>query len=172
MANESWSLDGGIHEVPLPHVGGRLWLCGKHVVGPDPDAALQRVEADTIVCLVEQHELADRYPNYVAWLSVAPPTRAVRFPINDLSAPGLTTMRPFLDDLVARLRRGDGLIVHCGAGIGRAGTTAVAVLVLLGEPLDAALTQVRAHRPMAGPEGGMQMALVRALADDVARSAE
>jgi hypothetical protein len=143
MANESWSLDGGIHEVPLPQVGGRLWLCGKHVVGPDPDAALQRVEADTIVCLVEQHELADRYPNYVAWLSAAPPTRAVRFPI-----------------------------VHCGAGIGRAGTTAVAVLVLLGEPLDAALTQVRAHRPMAGPEGGMQMALVRALADDVARSAE
>ena len=49
---------------------------------------------------------------------------------------------------------GDGLLVHCGAGIGRAGTVAVALLVDMGVPLEDALAHVAAHRPMAGPEAG------------------
>ncbi|MEX0848055.1 MAG: protein-tyrosine phosphatase family protein, partial [Ilumatobacteraceae bacterium] len=54
--------------------------------------------------------------------------------------------------------------VHCAAGIGRAGTTAVALLVLLGMTVDDALQHVRAHRPMAGPEVGSQLQFVRAVA--------
>jgi len=46
------NLDGGIHEIPLPPPArGRLWLCGKHAIGPDPDALMARVGADTVVCL-------------------------------------------------------------------------------------------------------------------------
>ena len=52
--------DGGIDRLPLPDTAGALWLCGKHVVGPDPVAALARVDATTIVCLNERYELDDR----------------------------------------------------------------------------------------------------------------
>jgi protein-tyrosine phosphatase len=163
------NLDGGIDEIPLPSAAtGRLWLCGKHAIGPDPDALLQRVGADTVVCLTREHELADRYPHYVQWLRTQPSTRVIWYPIHDLHAPPLDEFEPVLTDIVARLVAGDRLIVHCAAGIGRAGTTAVAVLVSLGVPLDEALDHVHRHRLGAGPEAGTQLDLVRQLHERVA----
>ncbi len=45
-------LDGGIDEIPLPATAsGRLWLCGKHAIGPDPEGLMARVGADGVVCL-------------------------------------------------------------------------------------------------------------------------
>jgi hypothetical protein len=162
-----WNTDGGVHEIPFGRLNGRptgrLWLCGKHVIGPDPEALLDRLGADTVVCLTERHELADRYPAYVSWLERDP--RAVWFPVHDLHAPPLAAARPFYGSLLDRLADGEGLIVHCAAGIGRAGTTAVALLVLSGWELADALAHVRAHRPMAGPEAGSQLELLRRLAE-------
>ena len=163
------NLDGGIHEIPLPPPArGRLWLCGKHAIGPDPEGLLQRVGADGVVCLNEEHELGDRYPDYVAWLRRQPPERAVWFAIADLHAPEFEQFVPLLTEVVDRVVAGDRLIVHCGAGIGRAGTTAVAVLVSLAVPLDEALDRVRRHRPAAGPEVGAQLELVRRLHEHLA----
>jgi len=162
---QTWNLDGGIHEITLPsHVPGRLWLCGKHVLGPDPDRILELTGANVVVCLTEEHELADRYPHYVEWLHAEQGHRAMWLPVHDLHAPPLERGLPFVNDLVGRLHAGDGMVVHCGAGIGRAGTTAIALLVLLGEPLDRALEQVRTERPMAGPEVGSQLDFLRQLA--------
>ena len=156
------NLDGGIHEIPLPSpTPGRLWLCGKHAIGPDPEALLARVGADTVVCLTREHELADRYPDYVTWLRAQPPTRVLWYPIHDLHAPTLDAFAPVLTGLVERVVAGERLVVHCAAGIGRAGTVAVAMLVSLGLPLDEALDHVRRHRPAAGPEVGAQLELVR-----------
>jgi protein-tyrosine phosphatase len=161
-----WNVDGGIHEIPLPDpIAGRLWLCGKHAIGPDPEALMATVGADMVVCLNEEYELRDRYPGYVAWLRGQPGERAVWFPIPDLHAPPLERYRPLLDDLRARLAAGRKIVVHCGAGVGRAGTTAVALLVGFGIPMDEALAHVRAHRPMAGPEAGAQFDVVRQLHD-------
>jgi len=158
------NMDGGIHEIPLPPtVSGRLWLCGKHIIGPDPEALMQRVGADAVVCLNREHELADRYPGYVTWLRAQPPERALWYPIHDLHAPPLEEFAPVLTDIVDRVVAGRRLIVHCAAGIGRAGTTAVAVLVSLAVPLDEALEHVHRHRPGAGPEAGTQLDLVRQL---------
>lgn len=163
------NLDGGIHAIPLPPAArGRLWLCGKHAIGPDPEALMQRVDADVVVCLNEEHELADRYPAYVDWLRAQPPSRAIWYPIPDLHAPGRDAFAPLLTDVVDRVVAGGRVIVHCGAGIGRAGTTAVAVLVSLAVPLDEALERVRRHRPAAGPEVGAQLDLVRQLHDQLA----
>ena len=159
-----WSTDGGIHRIPLPDVSGELWLCGKHHIGPDVEAVRARVAGATVVCLTQRHELTDRYPDYVRWLDEHVGTRAVWFPIHDLSAPDADRARPFIGDLVTRLRGGERLIVHCAAGIGRAGTVAVAVCVLLGLPVDVALAHVRAHRPLAGPEAGTQLELIHQLA--------
>lgn len=158
------NMDGGIHEIPLPPTAtGRLWLCGKHAIGPDPEALMRRVDADGVVCLNQEHELADRYPDYVRWLRAQPSERALWYPIHDLSAPALEEFAPVLTDIVDRVVSGSRLIVHCAAGIGRAGTTAVAVLVSLSVPLDEALEHVRRHRPGAGPEAGGQLDLVRRL---------
>jgi protein-tyrosine phosphatase len=158
------NLDGGIHEIPLPPVArGRMWLCGKHAIGPDPEGLMARVGADGVVCLNEEHELVDRYPAYVTWLRAQPPERVVWFAIADLHAPAVEEFVPVLTALVDRVVAGDRLIVHCGAGIGRAGTTAVAVLVSLAVPLEDALDHVRRHRPAAGPEVGPQLELVRRL---------
>jgi protein-tyrosine phosphatase len=157
-------MDGGIDEIPLPAGPGRLWLCGKHAVGPDPEAALVRAGAATIVCLNEAYELADRYPDYVAWLRRESGERRVWFPVPDLHAPPLAEVLPLLDELHTRLDAGARLLVHCGAGIGRAGTVAALLLVGQGMGEDAALAHVAAPRPMAGPEAGTQRELVTAVA--------
>ncbi len=60
------NLDGGIHEIPLPSPAtGRLWLCGERPIAPTPRVWSHRVGADAVVCLAREHELAERYPNYV-----------------------------------------------------------------------------------------------------------
>jgi protein-tyrosine phosphatase len=66
--------------------------------------------------------------------------------------------------LAGRLAAGEGLVVHCGAGMGRAGTLAAALLMALGDPVDAAVSRVAAARPGAGPQAQVQADLLAALA--------
>ncbi len=167
--------DGGIDTVPLPAgvgvgVGGGLSLCGKHAIGPDVQAALAQCGASTVVCLVEEHELDSRYPSYVQWLRAHVGADAVWFPIHDLHAPGLDRARVLLDDLHARLARGEHLLMHCAAGYGRTGTIAACLLIELGMTAPDALALVATCRPMAGPEVGAQRDLVDAVAASVGRA--
>lgn len=163
------SRNGGADEVPLPDgaTPGRLWLCGKHFVGGDVEVALQKTGATQVVCLNQEHEIAERYPAYVSWLRDQADSRALWFPIPDLHAPDLDRAGELLAALRARLDDGETLLVHCGAGIGRAGTVAAALLVSMGVPLDDAIATVAAARPMAGPEAGAQLDLLTALARSV-----
>jgi protein-tyrosine phosphatase len=158
--------DGSVDRIPLPEgVPGALWLCGKHAIAPDQHRVIDEVGgAATVVCLVERHELDDRYPGYVIWLQRPDAADSVWFPIPDLHAPTLLQATPFVDDLVRRLHAGETLIVHCGAGMGRAGTVAVCVLNRLGVALDDALRMVSEARPGAGPEVGAQRDLVEQFA--------
>ena len=158
------SRNGGVDRIPLPVPTGELWLCGKHFIGPDPEAAIRRVGATTVVCLNEAPEIAGRYPDYVAWLEANRPERAIWFPVPDLHAPDAGPMADLLSQLHQRVVAGEVLLVHCGAGIGRAGTVAAALLMRLGASLPDAIATVAAHRPMAGPEAGAQLALLEALA--------
>lgn len=137
-------------------VAGRLFLCGKHAIGPDVEALLARVDATTVVCLNERHELDDRYPEFVEWLDANAPVRSVHHPIPDFHAPELNAFAELIDALYERLEQGERLVVQCGGGIGRSGTVAAGLLVRAGVPLDDALVTVRANRPMAGPEVGTQ----------------
>jgi len=157
------SRDGGADEVPLPATQGRLWLCGKHFVAPDPEGALRATGADVVVCLCEEHELAGRYPGYVGWLRANSPQRAVWAPIPDLHAPDVEEAEALLARLRDRLEHGHMLLLHCGAGIGRAGTVAAALLIMMGMDGDAAVALVASSRPMAGPEAGAQAQLLDAL---------
>ena len=165
--NIAMNIDGGIHEIPLPTLAGRLWLCGKHFIGPDPERALTSVNADHVVCLVHERELRDRYDGYISWLQLT--DRATWYPIHDLSSPPLAEILPVYQGVVDRLSNGESVVVHCAAGIGRAGTLAVAVCQLTGMPLNEALAHVRKHRPGAGPEVGSQLDAVVALDELLSR---
>lgn len=157
------SADGGLDQVPLREAAGALWLCGKRVVGPDPDAALARVGADTLVCLNEREELESEFPDYVEWLERNRRRRAIWFPIPDLHAPPLADALELVDELDQRLRTGEGLILHCAGGIGRAPTMAICILIARGWSSADASAHVAEHRPMAGPEAGAQRELVAAV---------
>ncbi len=151
--------------MPLPpSVPGRLWLAGKRYVCPDPAAALSSVEASVVVCLCESFEIEERYPAYVDWLDAAGAS-AVWWPVPDLHAPPLESARSLVADVAGHLDAGEGVLAHCGAGMGRAGTLAVGVLLHYGVPLGDALATVADARPGAGPEVGAQTDLLTALAD-------
>jgi protein-tyrosine phosphatase len=158
------SRHGGADRVPLPVDQGGLWLCGKHFIGPDVEEALRATGATVVVCLNEAAELAERYPAYVTWLRSDP--RAIWHPIPDLHAPDIGSAIALLRQLRDRIEEGETLLVHCGAGIGRAGTVAAGILLTLGAALDEALAIVAASRPMAGPEAGAQRELLEAIARD------
>lgn len=144
-----------MHRVPLPDgVPGQLWLTGFSVVGPDPGGTLEGVGADRLVCLITDDEIEMRFPAYAAWL--AGDERAVHHPIPDWGTVDDDRMLALVGSVAAMLRRGEVVVVHCGAGIGRAGCTAIGALVALGMDLAEATTHVRAHRPGAGPDSGAQ----------------
>ncbi|MEY2399468.1 MAG: hypothetical protein QOJ00_2642 [Actinomycetota bacterium] len=146
------SRNGGIDEVPLPSGAGRLWLCGKHLIGPDPEATLLRTGASTVVCLNDEAELVHRFPEYVRWLRANADERAVWWPVHDMHAPGGDGLGSLVSLVRERLDAGEGVVVHCGAGMGRAGSVAAAVLIAYGEQIDDALAHVAVSRPGAGPQ--------------------
>jgi protein-tyrosine phosphatase len=157
-----------VDEIALPSGrSGRLWLAGKHAVAPDPEALLRATGATAIVCLNQRHELTDRYPQYVAWLEQERDARAWWFPMPDLGVPPVADAVAFVAELRDRLDDGAALVVHCGAGIGRAGTLAACVLVAMGVSEGDALAAVAAQRPMAGPEAGVQRQLVTAVSEQL-----
>ena len=159
------SRHGGVDRVPLPGpVPGHLWLAGKRYVGPDPEAALASVGASAVVCLCESFEIDPRYPGYLDWLGSAGP-RAVWWPVPDLHAPPVHSAAALIEEVTSRLDAGEGVLVHCGAGMGRAGTLAAAILLRYGVPLDQAVATVAEARPGAGPEEGAQKDLLAALAE-------
>jgi len=161
----SFNTDGGIHEIPLGGTVGKLWLCGKHYIGPDVHAVREEFNIHTVVCLVEQHELENRYDNYLQWHKENAGTGGLWYPMPDLTYPSLDDSIEFVQQVTALVRDHGNVVVHCAAGIGRAGTTATAICMMLGYDMDDALQHVRAHRPMAGPEAGTQIRFIEELAE-------
>lgn len=154
--------DGGLDRITTPAGVGAMWLCGKHAVGPDPEGLRQRIGPEAVVVCLNQPADIERYRGYADWLVSSPDARW--FPIDDFDAPPLGDAIEILDQIVAVLRRPRPVVMHCSAGKGRAGTMAVATLMVLGVEREAALSQVRVERPGAGPEVGAQRELIDALA--------
>lgn len=153
-----------IDRIPLPRTQGALWLCGRNDVGPDPEAALVWAGASTIVCLNPVDELALRYPQYVEWLRDNMGGRAIWYPIQNFQAPSARSVMPVVRMVTDRLEQGEGVIMHCAAGQGRAGTMAACVLMALGEPTADAVRTVASNRVFAGPGSASQWALVEGVA--------
>lgn len=156
-------LDGGLDEIVIDGEGVGIWLCGKHLIGPDPEAALARVAGApvTVVCLCQRPEFDERYPAYLEWLTTNADDRALWRPIPDLTAPPADEAASIAAEINVRLDGGDQVLIHCAAGMGRAPTMAACALIVRGHAVDDVLAAIAACRPLAGPETGDQADLVR-----------
>lgn len=160
-----WDAVGSVHRVPVDEVTGSLCLCGLEVIGPDPDALVDHLGADLVVCLQTAAEIRRRYPTYLDWLAAPPAGIEVRHLATEdhLVAPDDAVI-----ELAAAVHRALSqkrtVVVHCGAGWGRAGTLAAVVMVAAGADVERALADLRAARPAAGPQSPEQHAQIRRLA--------
>lgn len=142
-----------IDPLPVPGGGllGLLALPGRPPRDLAADiAAIRDWGAAMLVTLLSDEELA-RYG--VAALPDAARRAGLawrRFPIPDMEPPGAAfaaAWRAGGADVVAALRRGERVAMHCVGGLGRTGTIAAQILVMHGVEADAAMATVRAARP-------------------------
>jgi protein-tyrosine phosphatase len=134
---------------------GRLLLHsmpGRYDPLADAWSEVERTRVRVIVCLAPQDEIEKKSPEYAAAIEADEvPVGLRRYPIGDFEGPGSDEgFRELAQEVAASLRAGDGVLIHCGAGIGRTGMAAIAVLMALGVPLDEAERRVRVAG--SGPE--------------------
>jgi protein-tyrosine phosphatase len=128
---------------PVAHprlpANARLWGASRPGY-PDMPATPRQIEADVrewvgtgvdvVVTLMEDEELARICPGFLDALR-RHELESLRFPIRDFGAPEAAEAGAFcelVEDVRARLARGQGVLVHCNAGQGR---TAVFLASLL-----------------------------------------
>lgn len=121
--------------------------------------------ADTLVCLLEDHELERlgiaRYEGRVR----AHGMELLRLPIVDGDVPSsVRATRALVDAVRERVARGERVVVHCRGGLGRAGTIAGCVLVASGYDAASALELLAERRSPHCPETTAQRAFVERFA--------
>jgi ADP-ribosyl-[dinitrogen reductase] hydrolase len=88
----------------------------------------------------------------------------IHFPIPDMWVPAnVDAVHGLVARIVRALEGGNNVVVHCWAGLGRAGTIAASCLVARGESPEKAIATVRTARPGA-VQGSAQEHFVRDLA--------
>lgn len=142
---------------------GRLFVASFTDVGPDPAKALDSVDADILVCLIEPFEIDLRFPEFKDWL-VENLDRSMHWPIPDWGVLPDDEMLALVADVVHKLRDGQDIVLHCGAGIGRTGVVSILAMVSMGMPVEEAALWVRKHRGGAGPDSQHQQDQVERLA--------
>jgi len=75
------------------------------------------------------------------------PQRYLHLPTVDDTPPTLEQLHRGADFIAEEIARGGGVYIHCGAGVGRAPTTAAAYLVSTGLTPEEAWARIRAVRP-------------------------
>ncbi len=103
----------------------------------------------TVVCLAPQEQVAAESPEYADWLARHGETdvEVIRLPIDDFSVPVPFQVPVFWNQaarVATKVESGERVFVHCGAGFGRTGMFAVAVLMKLGYEYDEAIAEIKA----------------------------
>lgn len=144
-------------------VPGRLWLAsmpGRFEPLPGFFTQAREARLSLVLCLCPRSEVATLSPGYhQAIEDDALPFRWLNLPMQNFGLPlDQAGFRAGIEQAAAALMRGDGVLLHCAAGIGRTGTAATCVLKHLGMPLDEAVRRVRAAG--SNPETALQSGLV------------
>lgn len=156
IGGTSYARVGGVHAIPVAVVPGTLILCGLDAIGPDPAALMRAIDGHVAVCLQTDIEIERRFPDYLLWLANPAPSSAIRLPTEDHMVTDDDAVTDLTLDVYRRLEHGSRVVVHCGAGWGRAGLLAVLVMCAAGAEIDTALRDLRLARPAAGPQSAAQ----------------
>ena len=139
-----------LRPVDLPESArGSLWLSampGRFGSMPDFEQHAQAIGLAMVVCLTPRDEVEELSPDYAqAILRRASPYEWVHLPVPNFGVPpDAKAFRTAIERIAERLRKGDAVLMHCAAGMGRTGSAAACVLKALGCPTDDALDRVRA----------------------------
>ena len=104
----------------------------------------------TVISLIEQHEFTSLGVAHLPQRFEVAPFDRYHCPIVDLGAPGVRfeeQFAPIESELLAQLGRGEKILLHCAAGLGRAGTIAGRLLIEAGKLPEEAIGEIRRARP-------------------------
>jgi protein-tyrosine phosphatase len=153
-----------LRRVQLP-VSGTLYLHsmpGRRERFTDVAAEIERCGVSRVICLASVDEIAKKSPDYAKALVTGATWKHDPLPIPDYGVPVDTgAFWTHAEGVALALSAGERILVHCGAGIGRTGTYAVAVARKLGLSFDDALAVV--NDAGSRPETAEQRALVATL---------
>lgn len=138
---------GRLSTMPRPDGGDRLTaeMVALRAAGVDVLVSLQTDQERREIGLVDE-----------AVAAAGAGLRFHGFPIADFGVPVRAEIDPLLDALLADIRAGRHVAVHCWAGIGRSSLVAAALLVRLGTPADDAWSIISAARGHQVPETDSQ----------------
>lgn len=153
-----------LRAVDLPaDVPGRLWLGampGRFQSWPAFQNDVRNHRLAMVVCLTPLNEMAELAPAYSQAVGRGElPFRWLHLPMRNFGLPeDVPLFRREVLQIAQALRRGDSVMLHCAAGIGRTGSTAACVLKALGVATEDSLTRVR--QAGSNPENALQSGLV------------
>jgi len=129
-----------------------IWRCPQldgHALSAEDHSRLRAASIAHVICLLEADEVA-RYGESLQQRALAVTAAGAAFssfPIEDFGVPDAAQLADILSSIERSLAAGDNVLVHCMAGLGRAGTIAACLLTRRGMAAHDAIALVRWVRP-------------------------
>ncbi len=142
---------------------GSLWLGpmpGRFETWAEFNAERELARVALVLCLTPREEIALGAPAYHRAIAEGKLSfRWLHVPMRNYGLPAdMPAFRDAIAQVEVALRRGESVLLHCAAGIGRTGTAAACVLKQWGLPAERALQRIR--EAGSNPENALQSGLV------------